>query len=293
MSTYSNSPILVTGAAGQLGRAIITELKARGATDITAGSRDPAKVADLGVKTARVDFDDPSSLDAAFSGIERLMLISTDVLGVPGKRKEQHLAAVAAAKRAGVRHVVYTSMPSPEPGAQIPFAPDHLGTEEAIKESGMDYTILRHNWYFENTLMGMPQAIASGAVYTSAAQGGLAQVARDDLAAADAGALLTETGKHTYDLSGPQALTRDQEIAVFNRVLGTKINAVHLDDAALTGGLTAAGLPDFLIGLIVGADASIRTGRMGKVTDAVERLSGRKPRSLEDWLSANRELFAA
>lgn len=293
MSTFVNSPILVTGAAGHLGRAIIAELKARGATNITAGSRDPAKVADLGVKTARVDFDDPSSLDAAFSGIERLMLISTDVLGVPGKRLAQHHAAVDAARRAGVRHIVYTSMPAPEAGAPIPFAPDHLGTETAIKASGLDYTILRHNWYFENTLMGMPQAIASGMVYTSAGQGGLAQVARDDLAAADAGALLNESGKHTYDLSGPAALTRDEEIAVFNRVLGTRIKAVHLDDAALTGGLTAAGLPDFLIGLIVGTDASIRTGRMGKVTDAIERLSGRKPRSLEDWLHANRALFAA
>lgn len=293
MSAFTNSPILVTGATGHLGRAVIAELLAKGATKVTAGTRDPAKFDVKGVKAARVDFDDAASLDAAFAGIERLLIISTDSLDAPGQRLRQHLAAVAAAKRAGVKHIVYTSMPAPEAGAPIPFAPDHLGTEQAVKDSGIGYTILRHNWYFENTLMGMPQAIASGQMYTSAGQGGLAQASRADLARADAGALLTETASATYDLSGPEAVTMEEQAAIFNRVLGSKVQVVHLDDAALRGGLTAAGLPEGLIGLIVGADASIRTGRMNKVTDAVEKLSGRKPETLEAWLKANKALFAS
>lgn len=293
MSTYTNAPILVTGAAGNLGRAIIAELLAKGATNVTAGTRDPAKLAIDGVRSVRVDFDDAASLDTAFAGIERLMIISTDSLDSAGTRLRQHLAAVAAAKRAGVRHIVYTSMPAPEPEAPIPFAPDHFGTENAIKASGIGYTILRHNWYFENTLMGMPQAIASGQMHTSAGQGGLAQASRADLARADAGALLNETASATYDLSGPAAVTMDEQAAIFNRTLGSRVQVIHLDDAALAGGLKAANLPDGLVGLIVGADASIRTGRMSKVTDAIEKLSGQKPQSLENWLAANRSLFAA
>jgi NAD(P)H dehydrogenase (quinone) len=290
MPDFRNAPILVTGASGHLGRLAVEELLRRGATNVTAGSRDPSKLNLKGVKTARVDFDDAASLEAAFKGIERVLMISTDAL-VPGRREVQHVAAVEAAKRAGVAHVVYTSMPSPEPGSPLPIAPDHYAAEQALKASGMGYTIMRHNWYFENLLMGMPSAIASGALYTSAGTGQLAQGARADYAAADAGALLTEASSATYDAGGPEAQTMDEVAGVFNEVLGTAIKVVQLDDAALTGGLTAAGLPEGLVGLLVGADRAIRDGRMGQVTGAVERLAGRKPQTLKAWLTANRAMF--
>jgi NAD(P)H dehydrogenase (quinone) len=291
MPDFKNSPMLVTGAAGHLGGLIVKELLARGATNVTAAARDPLKINAPGAKTARADFDDAASLDAVFKGIERLMIVSTDAME-PGKRLAQHLRAVEAAQRAGVRHIFYTSLSAPEPGSPIPFAPDHHMTEEAIKRTGANYTILRHNWYFENTLLGMPQAIASGAYYTSAGQGGLAQAARADFAAADAGAMITEDGKATYELGGPEAITMDLQIALFNKVLGSKVNVVHLDDAGLEGGLRAAGVPEFFVGLLVGADASIRQGRMGKVNGEMERLSGRKPQRFEDWLTANKAMFA-
>jgi NAD(P)H dehydrogenase (quinone) len=292
MTDFRDSPILVTGASGQFGRLVTAELLARGATRLSLGSRDPSRLATAGATPVRVDFDDPTSLDAAFAGVERLLLVSTDALDGAGTRLRQHAAAVAAAARAGVRHIVYTSMPAPAADHPIFFAPDHLGTEAAIRDSGIAHTILRNNWYFENTLLGLPAAIASGTFYTAAGSGGLAHVARADLAAAAAGALLTETESATYDLGGPEAMTIDAQIAAVNGVLGTRIAVVHLDDDALAGGLRAAGLPEGLVALIVGADRAIREGRMDRVTDDVERLSGRPPQPFADWLAANRHLFA-
>jgi NAD(P)H dehydrogenase (quinone) len=290
MTAFRDRPILVTGASGQFGRIVIAELLARGATDVTAGSRDPVRLSVQGAKTAHVDFDDPASLDRAFAGADRLLIVSTDALA-PGIRRRQHLAAVAAAKRAGVGHIVYTSMPSPTEDSPIFFASDHRDTEAAIRDSGIPFTILRNNWYFENSFLGIPPAIASGALYSAAGSGGLAHVARADLAAAAAGALLTESGSATYDLGGPEAMTIDAQVAVFNEVLGTNIKVVHLDDEALRAGLTQAGLPEGLVALVVGADRSIREGRMGQVTDHVERLSGRAPQRFADWVRANARLF--
>lgn len=287
MTDHRHSPILVTGAGGALGRLVLAELVARGATDLRAGSRRPEALGVAGATPVRVDFDDAASLDAAFAGVERLLIISTDALDGAGTRQRQHLTAVDAARRAGVQHVVYTSMPAPAPDHPIFFAPDHLATEEAIKTSGMGYTILRNNWYFENLALSVPGALAHGAQLTSAGEGRIAHGARADFAAAAAGALLGETDSAIYDLSGPEAQTVADQFAAINAALGTAIAVVPMEDAALEATLTGAGVPAPLAALLVGADRAAREGRMDTVTGHVERLSGRKPQSLTDWLGAN------
>lgn len=293
MTDHRMSPILVTGAGGALGRLVLAELTARGATDLRAGSRRPEALDIADATAVRVDFDDAASLEAAFAGVERLLIISTDAIDGAGTRKRQHLAAVAAAARAGVGHVVYTSMPAPAPDNPIFFAPDHLATEEAIKASGMGYTILRNNWYFENLALSLPAALAHSAHLTSAAEGRVAHGARADYAAAAAGALLSETGSATYDLSGPQAQTVADQFAAINAALGTAIAVVPMEDAALEATLTGAGLPAPLAALLVGADRAAREGRMDTVTDHVARLSGRAPQTLADWLAANAQSLKA
>ncbi|MBF9059941.1 NAD(P)H-binding protein, partial [Rhodobacterales bacterium HKCCSP123] len=226
MTDHLSSPILVTGAGGALGGLVLAELSARGASDLRAGSRRPEALKITGAAPVRVDFDDPASLDTGFAGVERLMIISTDAIDGLGTRKRQHLAAVDAAARAGVRHVVYTSMPAPSADNPIVFAPDHLATEEAIKASGMGYTILRNNWYFENLALALPTALAHGAQLTAAGAGRLAHGARADFAAAAAGALLGETGNAVYDLTGPEAQTVEEQFALVNAALGSAIAVV-------------------------------------------------------------------
>jgi len=112
MSDPVPARLLVTGSGGHLGRRMVELLLEAGASNITVSSRSPKKLsrfAAKGVATVKADFDDPTTLDAAFVGVERLLIISTDGLGVPGQRQRQHKAAVDAAVRAGVGQIIYTS----------------------------------------------------------------------------------------------------------------------------------------------------------------------------------------
>ncbi|PDQ19202.1 NAD(P)-dependent oxidoreductase [Mesorhizobium sanjuanii] len=292
--------LLVTGASGQLGRAVIRHLldtlKVAPAR-IIATTRNPENLTDLaahGVAIRTADFDDTASLASAFKGADRVLIISTGEIDiVHGKRLKQHRNAVTAARQAGVSHLLYTSMPNPEPVSPVLFAGDHYGTEQAIKESGIPYTIFRNGWYQENLFMSLPHAIASGHWYTSAADGRIAHGARDDMAAAIAAGLASDaTESTTYTLTGPQAYTVAEIAALVTEVTGKPIEVVQLTDEALTEGLKAAGIPEGFAPIIVSFDTNTRSGRIGMVTDAIETLSGRKPRSLEQFLKANKAALA-
>lgn len=290
--------LLVTGATGQLGKLVLDQLLASGIAParIIATSRDTAKLADYiarGVQARVADFDDPASLDQAFAGADRILIISTDALDQPGKRLKQHLAAVAAAKKAGAKHIVYTSMPSPETSV-IPFAPDHLGTENAIKTTGIPYTILRNGWYMENLFMALPHALETGQWYSSSGEGRLAHIARGDAAKAAAAALAASTSEsHTYTLTGGELRSTDEIAALVAKATGKSLNVVHISDEALAGGLKSAGLPDFLIPIVVSFDANTRGGHIDMVTGDVTALTGATPVTLAAFLEASKARLAS
>lgn len=288
------SKILVTGAAGHLGRLVIKHLiesQNVSPSDIVAGSRDTAKLADLaalGVGTRRVDFDDKASLEAAFAGIDRLLIVSTDELGAPGKRLAQHTSAVEAARTAGVGRVFYTSMPQPD-DSEVTFRGDHLGTEQAIKASGLAYTIFRNGWYMENLFMSLPQALASGQWYTSAGEGRIAHIAREDIARAIAAGLAKPTdGNVTYTLTGEKAYATEEIATLVREVTGKPLAVVNLSDAQLSEGMAAAGVPAPFIPTIVSFDANTREGKIAMATADAETLSGVKRMSLKSFLEANK-----
>ncbi|MBN9257175.1 MULTISPECIES: SDR family oxidoreductase [unclassified Mesorhizobium] len=292
--------LLVTGAAGQLGQGVIHHLLDTlkvPPSRIIATTRDPAKLADLaarGVTVRAADFNDEASLVSAFKGADRVLIISTNDLDVKGGRRlQQHLTAVAAAKKAGVSHLLYTSMPTPEPGSPVLFAGDHHGTEQAIKESGIPYTIFRNGWYQENLFMALPHALSSGHWYTSAGDGRIAHGARDDMAAAIAASLASGSkDSEIYTLTGPQAYTIPEIAALVREVTGKPLEVVQLSDEALTEGIKASGVPEDVARLIVSFDANTRSGRISMVTDAVEKLSGRKSKTLKEFLQANKAALA-
>ncbi|UVC18675.1 SDR family oxidoreductase [Mesorhizobium onobrychidis] len=291
--------LLVTGASGQLGRGVIHHLldtlKVPSAR-IIAATRNPENLADLatrGVAIRQADFDDTASLVEAFKGAGRVLIISTGEIDLGGKRLKQHENAVAAARKAGVSHLLYTSMPNPEPGSPVLFAGDHYGTEQAIKASDIPYTIFRNGWYQENLFMSLPHAIASGQWYTSAADGRIAHGARDDMAAAIAAGLASGASESTtYTLTGPQAHTVAEIAALVTDVTGKPIEVVQLSDEALTEGLKAAGVPEGFAPVVTSFDTNTRSGRIGMVTDAIETLSGKKPKSLRHFLEANKAALA-
>lgn len=277
------STILVTGASGQLGQLVLKALENSPDT-VIAASRDPSKL-NTTFATRTADFDKPETLTEAFKGVDRVLIISTDALAVPGQRLKQHTAAVEAAKAAGVQHLVYTSLPHPEPGNKITFAPDHYGTEQAIKASGIAHTILRNDWYIENLLMSLPHALETGQFYTSAPDGRVAYVAREDAARAAAAALSNAPGG-TYTITGPDALTYGEIVAIANDATGKSVSIVPVTDEQYAGGLTAAGLPGFVADMLTSAEAAIRAGQLDGVTDAVTTLTGQAPKTAREVLTA-------
>ncbi|TPN18630.1 SDR family oxidoreductase [Mesorhizobium sp. B2-3-3] len=291
--------LLVTGASGQLGRSVVNHLLDTfkvPASRIIATTRTPTSLADLaarGVTVRAADFDDQASLPTAFAGADRALIISTNELAIQGRRHAQQVTAVAAARQAGVKHLLYTSLPNTEPGSPVLFAPDHYGTEQAIKATGIAYTIFRNGWYAENLFMALPQILASGHWYTSAGDGRISYCARDDMAAAIAAGLASGNGENkTYTLTGPQAYTVAEVATLVSEVTGKPIEVVQLSDEALTEGMKAAGLPDPIARLLVSFDAATRAGDLGMVTDSVETLSGRKPVLLKQFLKANESVLA-
>ncbi|MBB3540653.1 MULTISPECIES: SDR family oxidoreductase [unclassified Rhizobium] len=291
--------ILITGAAGQLGQRIIhhlLETETVPAANIIAATRDTAKLGDLaakGVATRRADFDDAASLEAAFKGVDRLLIISTDALAVPGQRLKQHKAAVDAAAKAGVKHIAYTSMPSPDKSL-VTFAPDHLGTENAIKATGIPYTIIRNAWYMENYLHGMPHNLHSGTWYTATGEGKISNISREDCARAIAASLASNTSQSaTYTLTGTESLDADKIAAVLADAVGKPLKVVSVTDEQLGQGMRGAGLPDFVADMLVSADANIRAGNFDLVTADYEKLTGGKPEMLKDFFVAHKTALIA
>ena len=295
----SNS-ILVTGASGHFGQLVLkhlTETLSVPASRIVAASRNPAKLADWaakGVVTRALDFEQPGTFAAAFDGVDRALLVSTDALDRPGRRLEQHTNAIKGLEAAGVGHVIYTSAPNPA-GAPLLIAPDHEGTEKALAGSGLGgWTVLRNHWYLENLFMSLPAAIASGKWY--AADGGLgsADIARSDLALAAATVLAgTEVGKNTYTLSGATSLTKAAIATAVSAAIGKPIDVVQIPLEDLVQGLVQAGLPDPLARVFASFDTNTKAGRVANVTGDFERITGRQPQSFKDWLEANKAALAA
>jgi len=288
------STLLVTGASGHLGQRVIHHLLETlkvAPQRIIATTRKPETLKDLaakGVTVRAADFEDAASLRSAFAGADRLLLISTDALDRPGRRLEQHQAAIATAEQAGVAHVVYTSMPLPE-NSPLLIAPDHAGTEQALTNSVLQgWTVLRNHWYFENLFMSLPSALASGQWHSAAEQGRVAYIARDDLARAAATALASDaTGKTTYTLSGAEAFTTEQIAQLVSQATNKPLQVVHVPLAGLIQGMVGVGLPEPLAAVFASFDTNTAAGRVADVTGDFQELTGVAPQRFATWLSAN------
>jgi len=288
------SKLIVTGAGGHLGQRVLSHLLDTlhvPAADVIATTRKLDGLADWagrGVTVRAADFEDAASLATAFAGGDRLLLISTDALDRPGRRLAQHRAAVAAAEAAGVRHVVYTSMPEPEDSPLL-IAPDHLGTEQALTASALPgWTVLRNHWYFENLFLWLPSALPTGQWYSAAGAGGIAHIARDDLARAAATALADgHDGKRVFTLSGARTWTTEQIAEAVAQTTGKPLAVVHVPVEALVQGMVGAGLPEPLARVFASFDANTAAGRVATVTGDYRALTGQEPQPFEDWLVQN------
>jgi NAD(P)H dehydrogenase (quinone) len=284
MADFPNSVLGVTGAAGYVGKAVIANLKARGAKKIVAVTRDPSKIADAGgVEVRAGDFSKPGTLEAAFKGIDRLLIISTSEVAV---RIEQQRVAIDAAERAGVGHIIYTSIVAPYPHAKHAVANDHFWTEARLFQTKGGWTALRDNLYADFIVWDAAKTLEAGKLFHAAGDGRRAVVFRDDIAAAAAGALLSAEGREVVDVSGPEALSYADIASILSRVGGKPVEAVEVPHEAQVAGMTGAGLPPTLAEAFAGFDMAAKKGALAVVGDGVQRFAGREPLSVEAALVA-------
>jgi NAD(P)H dehydrogenase (quinone) len=282
--------LVISGASGQLARrAAELALAVVRPDDLILTTRTPAALASFaarGVTVRQADFADPRSLRAAFAGGERLLLVSATDLGA---RTAQHRAAIEAARGAGVRHVIYTSGLKPEPPNPAVVAPSHYATEQALTQSGLDWTILRNSLYADYQVPEAEGAIATGELVHNRGRGVTAYVAREDCAAAAATVLVQDGHERAvYEITGAEVFSADDLAALYAEIGGRPVRARPLDDAAFVATLVGDAKGDdhrrYGAELVTSFGRSIREGYMDSCTHAVAKLTGRAPLTLRQLL---------
>ncbi|MGQ9916032.1 MAG: SDR family oxidoreductase [Bryobacteraceae bacterium] len=289
--------ILVTGGSGQLARRVLELLLEQAAGPLITTTRSPERLADLaarGVVVRQADFSQPAEdIVPAFRGAQKMLLVSTNTLEGWGKRFEQHQRAIRAAVDAGVRHIVYTSLTFPYPASPVALAKDHLDTENFLRETGLDYTILRNNIYAESLLFSLPVGARTGRLRAAAGDGRAAYVTREDCAKAAAGALLRGETRCIYEISGPAALGFAELARMAGALSGREIVYEPVGAEERKQELIDGAMDPTLAELWVSFERAIAAGMMDLVTRDVELLSGSAPESVEDFLRRNWTMASA
>jgi NAD(P)H dehydrogenase (quinone) len=288
--------IIVTGATGAFGRAAAQQLlQLVGPRDLILTTRKPEQLAEFaaqGVRVRAADFDHPATLAEAFAGGSRMLLISTARVGT---RVGQHENAVKAAVKAGVGHIVYTSvMGAARPDNPAVVKLDHRATEEIMERSGAKWTFLRDSQYAEAIAMAViPPALAMGVLPSNCPDGGIAFVSREDCVACAAG-VLTQSGHENkaYDITGPERLSFRKAVAMAIEMTGKPIELKPVTDEEMFAYFDSLGVPRHASDIMpqgpipwssddmVSFGASIREGFFDVLSDHVEKITGRKPRPL-------------
>ncbi len=275
--------LLVTGATGNLGGFVIEALlKKVDAENLAVSVRNPEKAEGLKAKGVEVrygDFDKPETLESAFAGIDRLLIISAN--GDNETRIRQHQTALEAAKKAQVKLIIYTSVANAT-YSKLGLAEVHRKMEEGILNTGIPYVFLRNNWYIENEVSNI-QGVLNGAPWvTSAGEGKVGWALRRDYGEA-AAAVLAGSGHENkiYELSN-KPLSQSELAVVVGKVLGKEVNVLNVDDASYKQGLKNAGLPDFVAELFTGIQKAIRENALDVESNDFEKILGRPTTSIEE-----------
>ncbi|MBD2438658.1 SDR family oxidoreductase [Nostoc sp. FACHB-110] len=279
--------IVITAASGQLGRLVLHELlKSVPANQLVAAVRNPEKVSDfasLGVQVRQIDYTQPHTLDIAFAGAEKVLLISSSEIG---DRVTQHTNVINACKQAGVKLLAYTSLLHAD-SSPLPLAAEHYQTEVVLKESGVPYVILRNSWYTENYIVSIPVALEYGAVMGCAGEAKIASAARADYAAAAATVLLAndQAGK-VYELSGDVAYTLSEFAAEVSQQSGKQVIYQNLSEDEYINVLKNAGLPEPVAVMLAESETGAAKGGLFDDSQTLSQLIGRPTTTLSESIQA-------
>jgi NAD(P)H dehydrogenase (quinone) len=279
--------ITVTGATGHLGRLVIQSLLEKiPAKEVTAAVRDPDKakdLADLGVQVRLADYTRPATLKPAFTGTEKLLLISASDIG---QRARQHQAVIEAALESGVDLMAYTSMLHAD-RSPLALSAEHKQTEAALRRSGLPSVILRNGWYTENYTAGIPAALEHGTLLGCAGEGRISSAARADYAAAAAKVLLSDGQDGlVYELAGDGSFTMNDLAAEISAQTGKDVVYKDMPEAQYREVLISAGLPEVLAKLLADSDRGASQGGLYDDSGQLSRLIGRPTTTLKESIAA-------
>src|SRR5712671_1948102 len=282
MKTRLNMKIGVSGASGHLGRATVAELvqRPRG-HEVMAISRTPETIT-APAQGRFGDYNRPESLVEAYAGLDRLLIIpSLDA----GKRGAQNVAAIDAAVRAGVKHIVFMSAAGARQAEEPELGTPYWWGEQRLIATAPAWTILRMNFYAESFVQQAQASLDQG-VLTGLAENRVAFVARGDVAAAAAGILIGDGHAGSiYNATGPERLSGAERAALIAEITGRPLAFRAITEEQLRAGLTQAGLPVEVVNIVISIQASFAAGAFDIVTGDVERLGGRPPKPLRDVLA--------
>lgn len=280
--------ILVTGATGNIGRELVRLLVTAG-EKVRAMTRDRKNAEKLGggVEVFEGDLDRPESIAEALRGVDKLFLLAAG-RNVPGEEAN----AIDAAKKAGVKHVVQVSTLGVA-WNMVGSAPLHIDGEKRLKESGLAWTILRPGEFMSNAFMWQPSIKGQGAVYLPTGDGKQAFIHPHDIAAVAAKVLTTpgHAGK-IYELTGGEALSAADCAAKLGAAIGKPVKHVDIPEAAFREQMAKFGAPPVLVETVARLYTDMRAGKTAAVLPTIQEVTGRKPRTFDDWAKENAAAFA-
>ena len=286
--------ILITGATGKYGTKAIEHLLDKGvdASHIAAMVRDTAKGENLrakGIELRIGDYTDVDSLVAAFQGVDKLLLVSSSDRGPIGNRTAQHINAIRAAKAAQVKHIVYTSFirkPAFEDSAIAAFLSSHFQTEQAIQDSGLDYTILQNGIYLEMIPVFVGEKVAeTGVIQFPAQEGKASWVLREELAEAAAHVLTTAGHENkTYTLTNTESISFDEIAQELTIRLGKDVQYHSPSVDVFQSTLKQFGVPEVYTGLLTTWSVAQAQGMLDLKDATLESFLGRKPTTAKQFI---------
>jgi len=279
--------ILVTGATGTVGREVVIQLLAAG-EQVRGMTRNPSTAKlDARVELVKGDFASPDTLAKAVDGVERVFSLT---FGPQTGTHERDLAGLA--KKAGVRHIVKLSAMGGDGGTKNAIRKWHEQGEEAIKETGISWTVVRPGGFMSNALHWRETVRTQGKVFSNYGDGKLPSVHPRDIAAVAVRALTSDGHERkTYHLTGPEALSVGEQVDILSEVLGRRIEYVPITDDVARKGMEKAGMPALLIDALIPFAAFIRSGRAAEVLPTVEEVTSRPALTFLDWAREHAEAF--
>lgn len=269
--------VLVTGASGNVGRAVVTTLKSKGIA-VKAASRDPGKLSPCpGVEAVAFDYTNQATHGLAMEGVDGLVLIAPPLDSeAPAKLKP----VIDTAKSKGIRHIVLISALGVDAVEQAPLRV----VERYLMSSGVPYTILRPNFFMENFSTGfLAPMVKQGRIFLAAAEGRTSFISVGDIAEVVVTAFQKELVSKEYNLTGPEALGHSAVAAIISKVSGRTIAYQAIPEEAMLKGLRDTGMPDGAVQYVGVLYSAVRAGYTAAITPDVQNITGRTPTRFEDF----------